>query len=129
MTILKKLLSCVVWAVIAPGVALATDLMSNQSPPGVNQGIVVEGTACSGVGSTGFAADGMMMSCQGGVWAKALGDVPRGSMCGLASNYYGTYSYCQGHSVNGGCPAGYVMTQFAEGNKGGIQYIRFCTKI
>lgn len=67
-------------------------------------------------------------NCQSGSWAKAMGGIPSGSLCGLSSNISGSFAMCEGLNINGGCPLGYTRRQFAEGNSGGIQYIRFCAK-
>lgn len=67
-------------------ITVAGDLIAQPSPPGVGLNLVVEGTACSGIGATGFDSSGKMLACQSGVWT---GGTPTcgGSPIGTAINY------------------------------------------
>lgn len=125
---MDRLIVFLLW--LAPLWSWGSDILIPTSPPPVGQVIVVPGTACPGIGAVGFDSGGVLMSCQSGLWAKAAVDVPDGSVCGLASAAWGaTYASCSGASVNGGCPPGYTLTQFADGAGGGIQYVRFCARL
>lgn len=70
--------------------------------------------------------------CNGSLW-QALGDVPSGSLCGLAvsGTDIGTDSKpCMGMNVMTSCPTGYIKINMmsAVGNMAGSYYIASCMK-
>lgn len=115
---MKKILGLVVLSLFAIS-ASAADLMASSAAPTVTQNIVVEGAACPGVGATGFSSTGLLLSCQSGVWAKAMGDVEAGTVCGISgrsfnlsnSVWYNWYTSCGSTGSpysTGTCPPGYT---------------------
>jgi hypothetical protein len=130
---MEKILWLVVLSLFAIS-ASAADLMASSAAPTVTQNIVVENATCPGVGATGFSTTGLLLSCQSGLWAKAMGDVASGTTCGRRSRYgSGTTStnsnfLCQGHDPYTSCPAGYSQVYFREGNSAGTVYFYECAK-
>lgn len=70
---MKKILGLVVLSLLSIS-ASAADLMALSADPGVQPSmganIVVEGSACPGIGATGFSSTGLLLSCQSGVWRE-----------------------------------------------------------
>lgn len=70
---MKKILGLVVLSLFAIS-ASATDLMALSAAPGaqpaMSQNTVVEGSACPGIGATGFSSTGLLLSCQSGSWRR-----------------------------------------------------------
>lgn len=104
------------------------DSFAEAAPPNFAMAHAVEGQTCHRSGDIGMSTDGLILSCQSGWWVANAAELPTGSLCGLASHVSGSFAPCNGFNVNSGCPSGFKRRQFAEGNAGGIQYIRFCVK-
>lgn len=68
---MKKILGLVVLSLFAIS-ASATDLMALSAAPGaqpaMSQNTFFEGSACPGIGATGFSSTGLLLSCQSGSW-------------------------------------------------------------
>lgn len=127
--VLVALLSaCWVGAVSADSTTSAGSAPALGIPVGVQNGACVDqyGNGYT-TGSTVFAWDGRLLSCQGSLWKLAQpSELPAGTLCGVRS---GTGSVpCGGTYPGYGCPAGYYSMAWAEGNKGGLQYIYYCVK-
>lgn len=99
---MKKIIGLVFLSLLAIS-ASAADLiaLSNDPKPTMAANIVVEGTACPGVGATGFSSSGLLLSCQSGRWQKGAGtpDI-RVASCTC---------YSSGCGCNPTCPAGYAL--------------------
>lgn len=80
-----------------------------------------------GYGGTAYATNGLVLTCQSGLWKPGeLAELPPGALCGIQT---GTGSApCAGVYPAGGCPAGYYLMAWSEGNRGGIQTVYHCVK-
>mgnify|MGYP000173813249 CR=1 FL=1 len=64
-----------------------------------------EGAACSPNGAVARDANGLLLSCQSGVWRKPGGGSESGTICGLMTTSGGTL--CGGSNPDYSCPLGY----------------------